>query len=258
MPAGMSTATSSAWRQIQREAPAFEACTFYHSVGLPSQGLVRGYWDLRPTVDAYLGGFDFAGKSVLEVGPASGFLSFHMERAGAVVTAIEPPMERLWDVVPLPGFDMAAWREQFTRDIQGVRNSFWYLHHHYRSSVRLLEANPEHLSADAGDFDVGLFAAVLLHCRSPISILEGCARRVRSTVIVTDLYDATLGELPVCHLLPRPNIPQVDTWWALTPAFVVNALALMGFPHARVTTHHHKREVDGLQIPMFSVVANRH
>jgi SAM-dependent methyltransferase len=254
----MSIGTSPSWRQIQREAPAFEACNFYHSVGLPSHGLVRGYWDLRPTVDAYLGGFDFAGKSVLEVGPASGFLSFHMERAGATVTAIEPPMERLWDIVPMPGFDMAAWREQFTASIPGVRNSFWYLHHHSRSSVRLLEADPEQLPPDAGDFDVGLFAAVLLHCRSPISILEGCARRVRSTVIVTELYDATLGELPVCHLLPRPNIPQVDTWWALTPAFVVNALALMGFAHARVTTHHHKREVDGLQIPMFSVVASRH
>jgi O-methyltransferase len=166
-------------------------------------------------------------------------------------------MARLWDIVPMPGFDVAAWREQFGASIEGVRNSFWYLHHHYRSTVRLLEADPERLPAEAGDFDVGLFAAVLLHCRSPISVLEGCARRVRDTLIVTDLYDATLGELPVCHLLPRPHIPQVDTWWALSPAFVVNALALLGFPDARVSTHHHKREVDGLQIPMFSVVASR-
>ena len=253
----MSAANPPAWREIHREAPAFEACNFYHSVGLPSHGLVRGQWDLRPTVDAYLGGFDFAGKSVLEVGPASGFLSFHMERAGAQVTAIEPPMARLWDIVPMPGFDVAAWREQFGASIEGVRNSFWYLHHPYRSTVRLLEADPERLPAEAGDFDVGLFAAVLLHCRSPISVLEGCARRVRDTLIVTDLYDATLGDLPVCHLLPRPHIPQVDTWWALSPAFVVNALALLGFPDAHVSTHHHKREVDGLQIPMFSVVASR-
>lgn len=246
-----------AWREIRRDAPAFEDCQFYHSVGLSPQGLVRGFWDLRPTVEAYLGGFDFAGKSVLEVGPASGFLSFHMERAGAAVTAIEPAMARLWDAAPVPGFDYTAWREEFGAAIRGVRNSFWYLHHHYHSSVRLLEADPEHLGADAGDFDVGLFAAVLLHCRSPMSILEGCARRVRQTVIVTELYDAALGELPVCHLLPRPNVAQVDTWWALSPAFVVNALALLGFPHARVTTHHHKRETDGAMVPMFTVVANR-
>jgi SAM-dependent methyltransferase len=253
----MTSANPPAWEEIRRNAPAFEACNFYHSVGLPQRGLVRGHWDLRPTVEAYLGGFDFAAKSVLEVGPASGFLSFHMERAGAEVTAIEPPMARLWDVVPMPDFDIETWRREFHASITGVRNSFWYLHHLYRSSVRLVEADPEHLPPEAGHFDVGLFAAVLLHCRSPISVLEGCARHVRSTIIVTDLYDETLGELPICHLLPRPHIKQVDTWWALTPAFVVNALALLGFPHARVSTHHHKREVDGLLVPMFSVVASR-
>jgi SAM-dependent methyltransferase len=253
----MSATDAPAWNDIRREAPPFETCNFYHSVALPSRGLVRGQWDLRPTVETYLGKFDFAGKSVLEVGPASGFLSFHMERAGAEVTAIEPPMTRLWDVVPMPDFDIAAWRREFSTAVEGVRNSFWYLHHLYRSTVRLVEANPEHLPAEVGNFDVGLFASVLLHCRSPISVLEGCARRVRHTIIVTDLYDASLGELPICHLLARPQVPQVDTWWALTPAFVVNALALLGFPDATVSTHHHKREVDGLPVPMFSVVANR-
>lgn len=253
----MNVAPPSTWREIRRPPPAFEACQFYHSVGLPALGVVRGYWDLRPTVDAYLGGFDFAGRSVLEIGPASGFLSFHMERAGARVTAVEPPMARLWDAVPMPNFDVEAWRRQFTAAIEGVRNSFWYLHHHYRSSVRLVEADAEHLDADLGDFDVGLLAAVLLHCRSPISILEGCARRVRKTLIVTDLYDATLGERPVCHLLPRSDVAQVDTWWALSPAFVVNAMALLGFADARVTTHHQKRESDGQLIPMFTVVAHR-
>ena len=253
----MSVASHSTWREIHRPAPRFDDCQFYHSVGLPGLGLVRGYWDLRPTVDAYLGGFDFAGRSVLEIGPASGFLSFHMERAGARVTAIEPPMERLWDAVPMPHFDLEAWRRQFSAAIDGVRNSFWYLHHHYRSTVRLVEADAERLDADLGDFDVGLLAAVLLHCRSPMSILEGCARRVRRTLIVTELYDATLGERPVCQLLPRPDVPQVDTWWSLSPAFVVNALGLLGFADARVSTHHQKRESDGQPIPMFTVVANR-
>jgi hypothetical protein len=106
--------------------PTLSQCRFYHSVDLPNGESVKGEWDLRPTVAAYLGGVDFAGRSVLEVGPASGFLSFHMEAAGAQVTALEPPMEHLWDVAPMPGFDVAGWRREFACVITGVRQSFQY------------------------------------------------------------------------------------------------------------------------------------
>jgi hypothetical protein len=57
-------------------------CWFYHSMDLPGIGEVQGHWDLRPTVDAYLGRIDFAGKRVLDVGTASGYLSFAMEEPG--------------------------------------------------------------------------------------------------------------------------------------------------------------------------------
>ena len=147
-------------------------------------------------------------------------------------------MKRLWDMVPMPDFDAEAWRQNFTVEIERVRNSFWYLHHAHRSSVRVVESDPEDLAPGVGDFDVGVVASVLLHCRSPISVLEGCPRRVRKTMIVAELYDATLGELPVCHLLPRPQERQVHTWWALTPAFVVNTLGLMGYGNARINVHH--------------------
>ena len=41
-------------------------CFFYHSIDLPEAGTVPGIWDLRPGVEAYLGGVDFKGKRVLE------------------------------------------------------------------------------------------------------------------------------------------------------------------------------------------------
>ena len=49
-----------------------EECNFYHSTDIPGTGLVEGQWDLRAGFDEYLGGYDFSGKRVLEIGPATG------------------------------------------------------------------------------------------------------------------------------------------------------------------------------------------
>jgi O-methyltransferase len=234
-----------------------DQCLFYHSVDLGPGSQVQGQWDLRPAVDAYLGQVDFAGRSVLEVGPASGFLSFHMEQKGAAVTALEPPMQHLWDSIPLAGFDLEQWRRDFSRNISGVRNAFWYLHHLHGSSVKLIETDPEAIPAAAGTFDIGVLASVLLHCRSPFSIIESLSRRVRHTMIITEPYDASMGDAPLSRLIPQPAIRQVDTWWAFSPAFIVNTLAVLGFEQAHISVHHQLRATDGMQIPMFTVVAHR-
>jgi hypothetical protein len=55
-------------------------CYFYHTMELPGYGVINGDWDLRHGVDDYLGNVTFAGKRVLEIGPASGFLAFEMEK----------------------------------------------------------------------------------------------------------------------------------------------------------------------------------
>ena len=78
-------------------------CDFYHSMIIPGVGEIIGLWDLRQTVDDYLGRIDFAGKRVLEIGPASGFLTIEMERRGADVVAVELREGVGWDFVPFPG-----------------------------------------------------------------------------------------------------------------------------------------------------------
>jgi 2-polyprenyl-3-methyl-5-hydroxy-6-metoxy-1,4-benzoquinol methylase len=64
-------------------------CDFYHVMELPGVGRVGDQWDLRGTVDAYLGDFDFQGKRALDVGAASGFLTFEMEKRGASVVSFD-------------------------------------------------------------------------------------------------------------------------------------------------------------------------
>lgn len=231
-------------------------CEFYHSMTLPG-GEVRGHWDLRRHTRDYLGEVSFQGRSVLEIGPASGFLSFTMEAEGANVTCIEPDIERLWDCVPLDGFDVDGWRAQFRWHIQRVRNSFWYSHAQFASSVRVVEAEPYALPASLGTFDIGLLAAVLLHVSAPFQLLEQTARRVRDTIIVTDAHYPELGTEPICRFFPGTGEPQIHTWWQFTPQFFVTALAVLGFPHARVTLHRQWYDHHGYYIPMFTVVARR-
>jgi hypothetical protein len=58
----------------------FEDCFFYHTVDVPGFGCTEGQWDLRQSVEAYLGDVPFRSTRVLEIGPASGYLTFEMER----------------------------------------------------------------------------------------------------------------------------------------------------------------------------------
>ena len=75
-------------------------CYFYHTMDLPGLGVVAGEWDLRPGLTAYLGGLSFAGKRVLEIGPASGFVGFMLERQGAEVVGFDLAADGTPDLVP--------------------------------------------------------------------------------------------------------------------------------------------------------------
>jgi hypothetical protein len=60
------------------------ACFFYHTMDLPGVGVVHGEWDLRDSFDEYIGGgVGVRGKRVLDVGAASGFVTFSLEQRGA-------------------------------------------------------------------------------------------------------------------------------------------------------------------------------
>jgi 2-polyprenyl-3-methyl-5-hydroxy-6-metoxy-1,4-benzoquinol methylase len=73
-------------------------CFFYHWMDIPDvpsvSGIktVPGTWDLRGRFRDYTGGVDFAGKSVLDVGVATGWISFEAEKHGAIeVVGVDLP-----------------------------------------------------------------------------------------------------------------------------------------------------------------------
>ncbi len=243
-------------KEIRRVVTDKSACDFYHVVELPDGSVPAAQWDLRATADEYLGGVNFFGKRVIEIGPASGFLSFHMERQGAEVTCIEPPMATFWDVVQRHGIDLDQRRRHFMHHIERVRNSFWFLHQNYESKARLYEADTYDLPATLGTFDIGVLAAVLVHCSSPVEIIASVAKLARS-IIITESYYVDLGDQPICRLIPSAKNDTVDSWWQFSPTFFVNYLAVLGFPQARVTRHRQFYSASRTWVEMFTVAAQR-
>src|SRR4051812_2473409 len=103
-------------------------CFFYHTTDVPGHGVQHGEWDLRPGVDAYLGGIDLQGKRVLEVGTASGFLCFERERRGAEVVAFDLVTAHPPALVPYPRAALQARRTNVRTHLDKIHNAYWLCH----------------------------------------------------------------------------------------------------------------------------------
>ena len=113
-----------------RHVTNVEECFFYHHMDLPGFGEVGKGWDLRKTIDDYLGHFDFRGKRVLDVGTASGFLTFEMEKRGAEVVSFDMASRAQWQLVPFraKGFDVPRMHSAFEKRADPIRNGYWLTH----------------------------------------------------------------------------------------------------------------------------------
>ncbi len=229
-------------------------CLFYHTMELPGYGVMDGEWDLRAGVDDYLGRVAFAGQRILEIGPASGFLTFEMEKRGAEVVSVEVTAEHGWDFVPYP---VKKLEEVFgTRRIvmERLKNSYWFSHAAHQSKAKVHYGDVYNLPSVLGEFDIAMMGSVLLHCRNPLWIVEQCGKMARS-LIITDMFHPDLEGTPVCRLAPAPQNFLWHTWWHFSTQFFTQFLAVMGFTPTEILTHQQYR--DGRAYTLFTIVARR-
>lgn len=244
-----------------------DECYFYHTMEIPGHGLVNGEWDLRGREADYLGNNDFRGKRVLEVGTASGFLCFYMERMGAEVAAYDLSERQQWDLVPYAGDDYEACMQERQQHIRKLNNGFWFAHKAFGSKARVMYGSVYDVPETIGSFDICTFGSILLHLRDPFLALQGVAAHARETVIVTDLLPpfpmrigSAIGRLAggeSIYFLPRAHAKAPkDAWWLLSPRVVAEFLRILGFPHTRIT--YHRQTFGGRNLKLFTVVGQRH
>jgi len=211
-------------------------CYFYHTMELPGYGVMNGEWDLRRGVDEYLGNVSFAGQRVLEIGPASGFLTFEMEKRGAEVISVEVTAEHGWDFVPYPPSKLEEIFAPRQIVMQRLKNSYWFSHSAHNSKARVYYGDVYNLPAALGKFDIAVMAAVLLHCRDPLRIVEQSGKMAKS-LIIADKFHPDLEGAPICRLAPTPQNFLWHTWWHFSTQFFTQFLAVMGFTVSETLTH---------------------
>jgi SAM-dependent methyltransferase len=212
-------------------------CGFYHVMQLPRTGLVGCGWDLRKNVDIYLGNLDWQGKRALDIGAASGYLTFEMEKRGADVVSFDIVDGASIDVVPyvsIPGLaerERAAYRER----VQAVKRAYWWAHRELHSSAKAFYGDIYDLPPELGSFDVVVMGMVLSHLRDPFRGLESAARLSADLIVVTqEMFDS---EAPLANLMPDPEAgsPTV-AWWGFSRGCIARMLEVLGFEIASVTT----------------------
>jgi hypothetical protein len=241
-------------------------CCFYQSVELPGGEVVDGPWDLRGRELEYLGGIDLAGRRILEFGPASGALTYFMEREGADVVAFDVGYDLSIDLYPAPGnADTRKLRLDHARTTNEVQNSWWYLHRAFASSARMVYGDFYALPGDIGEYNVSVFAATLLHLRSPIAALEQAAHHTRETIVVTEPW--AFGRESMLDndmkIFPFGESGRWTLWWSISAGAVVQMLDTMGFGDARVIEHTQRHRFGHItdapydDVDMYTVVAHR-
>jgi hypothetical protein len=209
---------------------------------LPNYGLVKGAWDLRGKEREYLGGYDFTGASVIEFGPSSGGLTFFIGAECREIVAFEVADEGSVDILPLATRtydDEVAYARMMTRRF---KNAWMLAHTAFTSQARAFYGDIYAIPADIGQYDVAVFASILLHLRDPFRPVQTIASHVTEAIIVTDVVrpGCETETEPVMRLSPGGE-SSVLYWWDLSPGAVARMLALVGFP--RTTINYHRQSL---------------
>ncbi len=232
-----------------RHVEGVSDCFFYHTMTLPGLGEVRGQWDLRDRFDDYIGGVELDGKSVIDIGTATGFLSFEAEKRQAIrVLSFDIGDSRHQHFLPfkdkLPFRSPSQWADVYGVEIEQWRNAYWLCHRLLNSRVQTFYGNIYDLPIQLGSFDVAIVGSVLEHLSDPINALASIARLSRETmVVVTPLFES---EDRVARFEGRADQPENDfTWWTYSTSLYREVFRMLGFNIKSITSaeyFYHYRE----------------
>lgn len=243
----------SKWVQPQFERPRTlspnDALYWYHSMQFPDGSTVKGSWTIND-FDQYIGGFNLSGKTLLDVGTASGYLAFNAEKAGAVVTGLDASSTHEFRHFPFAQSlsyqdvheSRRVWEEQ---NLNPIKNSWWHAWHKFGSKARCVYAPMAQLYEwEAQSFDVVMAGAIVEHLSDPVYAIGSWARLAKEAVLIpfTDVLPLPTMEMRPITPLDNPSIFYV--WWHLSRPLYEKLFDNLGFDVHFTTAYadHHDAE----------------
>jgi SAM-dependent methyltransferase len=226
-------------KRIMQPAPDLTGCSFYHTMDLPVLGVVRGNWHIR-NFPQYIGSVDLKDKTVLDVGTASGFLSFEAERAGAsqVVSFDVDSAERMYRLPfaeNLYWMDWPAWVKDKQSLLDGLKKSYRIAHGLLGSKAETCYGDIFHLrTLLPRSFDVTIAGAILEHLNDPVSALASMAMVTRERIIVAFTPIIESEEIMLLAANSMTDPASDFTWWTGSLGMYRRVLENMGFEIERI------------------------
>lgn len=214
--------------------PTLAECQFYHSFDFPDGASVQSGWDIRGKFQQYIGDIDLRGRSVLDVGTASGFLAFSAEQAGAArVTATELGRMSDMDRVPFARSpymaNKAAWSETSDIGLHRIKNSFWYAWHSFGSRVEASYGNLQALLSTPRRWDVVIAGAILEHLENQVSVIGSCCRVAQERAVIGFTPVDPSSDPFLCPISDWTNSAEDYVWWLGSRGLYDRVFENMGF-----------------------------
>jgi SAM-dependent methyltransferase len=213
-------------------------CFFYHTLDLPGFGEQKGEWDLRGRFADYSDHYDFTGKSVLDIGTGSGFLSFSAEQGGATdVVSFDMDSTIRQDFLPFrdkPYFqDRADLVKQRDWWLNQWKNAYWLSHRLLDSKARTFYGDVYDMPEGLGQFDVVILGSILEHLADPIKAMTSAAKRSSHTIlIVTPMIESDDRIARFEGDCMRPDDDYV--FWTYSEGIYHHVLNMLGFDIAKI------------------------
>ena len=213
--------------------------TWYHTIDLGNGIVTPGIYDHRPLLYHYGLPESLVGKTVLDIGTASGFFAFEFEKRGASkVVATDLPRWTDHDVSPKYRAQLSDEEfESYLKDpfslAKKVLNSKVI-----KREISIYEISPE----TVGEFDVVFCGSLLQHLTDPIKALFNIREVTREQAIVATMIDLSPSEKPRALFL---NQGDKMTWWAPNLTCLVRMVESVGFEHVEIASTFNLVSVDG-------------
>ena len=235
---------------------------WYHTIELGHGLITPGQYDYRDTIRDFGFPKDLTGKSVLDVGSATGFFAFEFEKRGAQVTSVELPS--LFDLDRFPGQDVETnirkiqrmmfprrsgpleeYEAQFSPEelyFLLLEGPFRFCAGRLKSHVKRVYSTVYNLTLSLLDrtegFDLVFVGDVLLHTLRPFEALAAIAPLTKGRLVIAQEMPE-LGDFS--GMVYRGGAdPEEDhvCWWMPTKPCFMQLLKKFGFSHVEEVGKH--------------------